>query len=216
MAKYRYAEPRDAAEAGDEAIELAVVQPALEAVAEQRAELLPLRASPSSSHSARRTRLEERSIGERPAPFVAARVREVAAPQHGRRRCLRDRRRVDEPARLARGEERRAVLARRGDGTGVRGDGRRSCTQPKPPSASPRGVCLAELVSRRVASDGDPRVEAVGAEVEAAAQLPLAARPPAASRGEPRLARSSSSAAASGSSAAVSVCSFDRERRVAS
>ena len=67
---------------------------------------------PSSSQSARRTRAEDKSIGEG-AGGVLTGLGKVTAAQHRRRGGLIERRRVDEPAFFTGGEERLAFFSRR-------------------------------------------------------------------------------------------------------
>ena len=157
-------------EARDEAVELPLVQAALEAVAEQRAELLPLAHAVEQrlGHAHARRREVDREL----ARAGLAHVREVAAAEHGRGGGLRQRRRVQEAARLARREV-LARLARAARATVARGEAFRSCTQPNAPSTSARGALRAQLAEAARRERGDPRVEPVGEEVDAAAELPL-------------------------------------------
>jgi hypothetical protein len=160
----------DAAETGDEAVELPVVEPALEAVAEESAQLLSL-ADPVDERLGDAHALGREVDRERARVGVAC-VREIAAPEHGRGRGLRHGRGVEKSAGLTGGEERPLAFARRR--TRDRRPRRRlQVLHPAeaPEDETPRS-CLPELVEPPGGERRDPGVEPVGPQVEAAGKLP--------------------------------------------
>ena len=108
--------------------------------------------TPSSSHVAKRTRSDDRSIASRSFGHLIAGMGQMAAPQHGCRRRLRQRWRVNEAGIVGRLKDRAYFAGRGGDG-GLRPPGSGSSPNRTRRTAHRSGSVLRISANRFVAND---------------------------------------------------------------